>query len=78
MAYWGYFPDVPGCATGGASLEEIVNNAAEALAGHLEGEAPPRTRTLAEILADPEVIEQLDGSELYAPVAYDADRVATV
>lgn len=38
----------------------------------------PAPRTLAEILADPEVAENLDGSELFAPVAYDAAEVATV
>lgn len=77
-AYWGHFPDVPGCYTAGATVEEIVANAAEALALHLEDAEAPAARTLAEILADPEAVADLDGTELFAPVAYDADRVAAV
>jgi predicted RNase H-like HicB family nuclease len=50
------FPDLPGCAVGGASLEEALANAAEALGDHLArlragGEVLPPPRTLAELLA---------------------------
>ncbi|NLT70023.1 MAG: HicB family protein [Verrucomicrobiaceae bacterium] len=77
-AWWGYIPDAPGCAIGGETLAELLVVAPDVLAAHLEGCAPPAPRTLAEILADPEVAENLDGSELFAPVAYDAAEVATV
>lgn len=63
-----------GCVTAGDSLDEIRRLAAEALALHLEGETAPSARSLAEILADPEVASDLDGSELYAPVVYHVER----
>lgn len=34
--YSGYFPDLPGCTTGGETLAEIVENAREALLFYLE------------------------------------------
>lgn len=74
--YSAYFPDVLGCVTAGDSLDEIRRLAAEALALHLEGDTAPPARSLAEILADPEVASDLDGSELYVPVAYDAEQFA--
>jgi predicted RNase H-like HicB family nuclease len=55
------FPDFPGCVTAGASLDEAVALAHDALAFHLEGMAadgdppPARPRTVAEVLADPEL-----------------------
>lgn len=59
-----WFPDVPGCFSGGDSFEEAMANASEALRSHLEllladgGEAP-RARTLAQLRADPEVAKDL-------------------
>jgi predicted RNase H-like HicB family nuclease len=35
--YSGYFPDLPGCTTGGGTLPEVRENAHEALALYLEG-----------------------------------------
>lgn len=32
-----FFPDVPGCTSGGDTLRDAAENAAEALALHLEG-----------------------------------------
>ena len=32
-----YVPDLPGCVTTGASLEEVVSNLREAIALHIEG-----------------------------------------
>lgn len=47
-----YFPDLPGCATMGATLEELRSNAVEALGGHIRAlrelgkpVPPPRSRT---------------------------------
>lgn len=34
--YWAEVPDLPGCFTQGASLDEIYHNLAEAVASHLD------------------------------------------
>jgi predicted RNase H-like HicB family nuclease len=34
--YWASFPELPGCFTQGATLPELRQHAAEAVAGHLE------------------------------------------
>ncbi len=73
-----YFPDVPGCTTAGSSLEEVVSNAATALEGHLDGDVAPDARSLAAILADAEICEFLDGTELFAPVLYHAESIASI
>ena len=70
-----YFPDVPGCATMGRTVEETIINADEALSLHLEDDIPPHARSLAEVLADPEVSVDLDGTEIFAPVEYHAGQV---
>lgn len=78
-AWWAYLPDVAGCAIGGDTLADLLAAAPAVLAAHLEDADVPPARTLAEILADPEVTADLDGTELYAPVFYDdAARVAAV
>src|SRR5260370_42352877 len=53
------FPDLPGCATAGRTLEEARKNAAEALALHLEGLVAenldiPEPRSLDKILLERE------------------------
>lgn len=53
------FPDLPGCITAGATLEEARAMAAEALALHLEGltedgEAIPEPATIEAIMAERE------------------------
>jgi len=52
------FPDLPGCVTAGATLDEARDMAAEALALHLEGltedgEGIPEPSSLEAIMADP-------------------------
>jgi len=52
------FPDLPGCITAGATLDEARDMAAEALALHLEGmakdgEAIPEPSSLEAVMADP-------------------------
>jgi predicted RNase H-like HicB family nuclease len=52
------FPDLPGCVTGGTTLEEARRMAAEALALHLrgmeeDGEAIPEASTLDQLANDP-------------------------
>lgn len=34
--YWASFPELPGCFTQGATLDELRVHAAEAVSGHLE------------------------------------------
>ena len=51
------FPDLPGCVTAGATLDEARDMASEALAFHIEGlteddEAIPEPPTLEAIMAD--------------------------
>ena len=51
------FPDLPGCVTAGASLDEARDMAREALAFHLEGmaedgEAIPEPSSLEAVMAD--------------------------
>ena len=53
------FPDLPGCITAGATLDEARAMAAEAIAFHLEGlasdgEPVPEPSSLQEIMSDPE------------------------
>jgi predicted RNase H-like HicB family nuclease len=53
------FPDFPGCASAGVTLDDARNMATEALELHLEGmiadgEAIPPPSTLEAVMADPE------------------------
>jgi predicted RNase H-like HicB family nuclease len=52
------FPDLPGCACEGATIDEARGSAAHALAVHLQnliegGEAVPAPSSLLEIVSDP-------------------------
>jgi predicted RNase H-like HicB family nuclease len=58
-AYGVSFPDLPGCVTAGATLDEARDMAAEALALHLEGlaedgEPAPEPSPLETVMADPD------------------------
>jgi predicted RNase H-like HicB family nuclease len=53
------FPDLPGCVTAGATLDEARDMAEEALAFHIEGleqdgEAIPEPSSLEAVMADPD------------------------
>jgi predicted RNase H-like HicB family nuclease len=55
-----FFPDVPGCTSGGATLQEAAVNAEEALQAHLDlaaehGEALPEPSTLDDAAVDPDI-----------------------
>ena len=54
-----WFPDVPGCYSAACEEGDILDMASEALEVHLDGEALPRARPLAEILQIKEVREDL-------------------
>ncbi|MDA9497859.1 type II toxin-antitoxin system HicB family antitoxin [Bradyrhizobium sp. CCBAU 11357] len=59
-----WFPDLPGCISGGDDVEEALENAPEALAFYAQeliadGRQLPPPRTLAELEADPEFAEDV-------------------
>jgi len=61
-----WFPDLPGCFSGGDDIDEALRNAEEALALYAgsvrkEGRALPSPRTLTEIRNDPDVAGDLRG-----------------
>ncbi len=65
------FPDFPGCISAGATLDEALANASEALQGHVkmleaDGEAVPPPRSVDAILADEELAEDREGAILSA------------
>jgi predicted RNase H-like HicB family nuclease len=70
------FPDVPGCISAGASLDETLDNGAEALSFHLEGMAedgdePPVPRTLDALKSDPEFAFEFSEPHIVALVRYE-------
>lgn len=57
-----FFPDLPGCTSAGATLQEAARNAEQALAGHLlvseqHGDPIPDPSDLDAIERDPEIEE---------------------
>lgn len=74
------FPDFPGVATAGTSLDDARAMAEEALAFHIEGlvadgEAIPEPSRLDDIMADP---ENLDGVAILVAVKTDARKAVRV
>ena len=59
-----WFPDLPGCTSGGDDIDEAMRNAPEALELYAQnlGKPLPRARTLTELKADPEVAEDIDAN----------------
>ena len=63
------FPDFPGAVTSGGSIEEALRRAADVLSFHAagmveDGEALPRLRSHAELLRDPDFLEDSRGGVL--------------
>jgi predicted RNase H-like HicB family nuclease len=57
-----FFPDLPGCTSGGGTLQEAALNTEEALAGHLAlmleaGEEVPPPGLLDGLAVEPDVVE---------------------
>jgi predicted RNase H-like HicB family nuclease len=55
------FPDVPGCISAGDTFEQAIDNAAEALGGHLallraDGDPIPQPRSIEQLRDDPEFV----------------------
>lgn len=60
-------PDVPGCFSAGTTLDEAIENAVEALSGHVrmmesDGERVAAPRTIDAIMADPDLAEEREGA----------------
>jgi predicted RNase H-like HicB family nuclease len=53
------FPDAPGCFSAADEEADLLTNAQEALSLYVEGEAVPRTRTIAELLRDKHVASEI-------------------
>jgi predicted RNA binding protein YcfA (HicA-like mRNA interferase family)/predicted RNase H-like HicB family nuclease len=69
------FPDLPGCVAVGATLDEALASAAEAVTFHLEtmvehGDAVPTLRTLDQLRALPDFQDDFNGSLLIATVPF--------
>jgi predicted RNase H-like HicB family nuclease len=57
-----WFPDLPGCTSGGDDIDQALRNAPEALelyAESLERKPLPRPRTLTELKNDPEIADDI-------------------
>jgi predicted RNase H-like HicB family nuclease len=59
-----WFPDLPGCTSGGDDIDQAMQKAPEALELYAEafaddGKPLPRPRTLTELKADPEAAEDI-------------------
>jgi predicted RNase H-like HicB family nuclease len=57
-----FFPDLPGCTSAGATLQEAVRNAEAALQAHIDlasehGEAIPNPSELDAVASEPDVVE---------------------
>ena len=59
-----WFPDLPGCTSGGDDIDEAMRNAPEALELYAQnlGKPLPLARTLTELKADPEIAEDIDAN----------------
>jgi predicted RNase H-like HicB family nuclease len=65
------FPDVAGCTSAGATLDEALTNAVDALSGHIrimeaDGDETPSPRTLEEISTDPTSADDMQGAIISA------------
>ncbi|GGB44389.1 CopG family transcriptional regulator [Roseibium aquae] len=64
------FPDVPGCFSAADDMNDLIANASEALALHLEGEGLPDARPLDALRTDPEIAEELARGAFLVAVPY--------
>ena len=74
-------PDLPGCTSGGRSVDEALRNAVEAITlwvedARVEGEEVPRPRSVEKLRADSAVANALarGGILAYVPLVLDAGR----
>ena len=76
------FPDVPGCISAGDTFEEAIENASQALAGHLaimeaDGDPVPHARSLEELKQDAEFVDDSIDA-VVAFVVPQGDQVTTL
>jgi predicted RNase H-like HicB family nuclease len=76
------FPDLPGCISAGDTFDQAIDNAAQALAGHLavmeaDGDPIPNARSLEELKQDPEFINDSTDAVI-AFVVPRADQMTTL
>lgn len=89
--YSAFFPDLPGCASAGDTIEDAARNAEEALSLHLaglveDGQEIPHPRRSKEIGHDPDVREEerllvrgeLPGKSIRLNISMDEGLVAAV
>lgn len=75
-AYGVSFPDAPGCAAMGKTMDAAMANAAIALAEWIRDVSAsqlelPRIRSIDELRQDAEVVEQLAGGVTFALMAFE-------
>ena len=58
-AYGVHFPDVPGCFSASDEQSDLLPNAVQALALHLEDADLPKVRTMDDLRRDPDVVSDL-------------------
>lgn len=66
-AYGVSFPDMPGCISAGDTIDEAVQNAVEALSGHVrmleaDGDPVPKPRDFDAVMADDSLAEDREGA----------------
>lgn len=78
------FPDLPGCISAGETIDAAVQNAVEALAGHVrmleaDGDPVPAPRDFDAIMADPDLEEDRQGAmTTIVPLVRDRGSTARV
>ncbi|WP_414898434.1 type II toxin-antitoxin system HicB family antitoxin [Rhodovulum sp. YEN HP10] len=65
-----HFPDVPGCFSAADALDDLLSNASEALALHLEDEILPEARSLDAVRADSDVARDLEAGAFLLAVPF--------
>jgi predicted RNase H-like HicB family nuclease len=74
-------PDLPGCTSGGPTVDEALRNAVEAVTlwvedARADGERIPKPRSAEKLRSDPNVVDSLaqGGILAYVPLVLDAGR----
>lgn len=68
-----HFPDVPGCFSAADGLDDLLTNASEALALHLDGEDLPDARPIDAVRADDDVMRDLAEGAFLVTVPFQAE-----
>ncbi len=68
-----HFPDIPGCFSAADDLDDLLANASEALALHLECEDLPEARPIDVVRADDDVMRDLAEGAFLVTVPFQAE-----